>query len=54
MNAIEVSPNTIGSIAPHSYAIVDVLFQIPENEVPTKLFFKVGILPAYQVSVDLR
>lgn len=54
VNAIEVSQNTVSSIAPHSYAIVDVLFQIPENEVPTKLFFKVGILPAYQVSVDLR
>ena len=42
------------SLAPGTYIEGDILFQIPEDEKPTKLCFKVGVFGEYEIVVELR
>ena len=53
-NAVEVNEFLTTSIAPHTAIEKDILFQIPTNEEPMELYFKVGIIGGYQIVVDLR
>jgi hypothetical protein len=45
--------NRFQSLAPGTYIEGDVLFDIPQNETPIKLFFKVGVIGPTQVEVTL-
>lgn len=45
--------NTLTSVAPNTYIEGDILFQIPAREHPTKLYFKVGIVKGYSVTILL-
>jgi hypothetical protein len=45
--------NRFQSLAPGTYIEGDVLFDIPQNEIPIKLFFKVGVIGPTQVEVTL-
>ena len=53
-NAAEVNELLTTSIAPRTAIEKDILFQIPTNEEPMELYFKVGIIGGYQIVVDLR
>ena len=46
--------DTLASLAPSTYVEGDILFQIPKNEKPERLHFKVGIVGGYEVTVELR
>lgn len=53
--AISVSAlDTSKTLAPGTYSEGDLLFLIPENETPIKLYFKVGIVGPYEVEVKLK
>jgi len=45
--------DTFASVAPNTAIEGDLLFQIPINEKPTKLYFKVGIVGGYEVTIKL-
>ena len=45
--------NRFQSLAPGTYIEGDILFDIPQNEIPLKLFFKVGVIGPTQVEVTL-
>jgi hypothetical protein len=52
--AVSVSDlNLFQSIAPGTYVEGDMLFSVPQNETPIKLFFKVGIVGPTVVEVSL-
>ncbi len=42
------------ALAPHTYTVEDVLFQVPLYEDPVKLMFKTGVLGKYEVSISLK
>ena len=47
----ELSTST--SLAPNTFIEGDLLFQIPIDEEPSKLHFKVGVVGGYEVTVEL-
>jgi len=46
--------DTLASLVPGTYVEGDILFQIPKNEMPERLHFKVGVVGGYEVIVELR
>ena len=42
------------TLAPGTHVEGDIVFQIPENEEPAKIVFRVGIVGGYEVTIDLR
>lgn len=46
--------DTFASVAPNTYIEGDLLFQIPADEEPSKLHFKVGIIGGLEVTVELK
>lgn len=51
MNVNEL--DTTLKLAPGGSTQGDIVFEIPANQVPTKLYFKVGIIGGYEVTVKL-
>ncbi len=41
-------------VAPNTTIEGDILFQIPSNEKPERLYFKVGIIGGYEVNINLK
>jgi len=41
------------SVAPSTYVEGDLLFQIPVNETPVRLYFEVGIIGGYKVIINI-
>ncbi len=50
VNELETST----TLAPGTYTEGDIIFVIPQYEAPEKLYFKVGIIGAYEVEIKLR
>jgi len=46
--------STTASVVPGTYVEGDILFQIPVNEEPEKLYFKVGIIGGHEVTINLK
>ncbi len=46
--------DTAASLAPGTFIEGDVLFQIPREESPEKLYFKVELVGGYEITVKLR